>query len=50
MQSRAPPKAAAIMPRELICIEQLRAAIITSATTSLAPDEMPKVKGLAIGL
>ena len=45
-----PAKAARIMPPEPIDTDLLKRKIISSATTSLAPEEIPSTKGPAIGL
>lgn len=45
-----PMKAAIIIAADPIEIDLLRKKIIRSATTSLAPEEIPSTKGPAIGL
>ena len=47
---REPIKAAATIPREVISIPAFKRKIMVMATKSLAPEEMPRTKGPAIGL
>ena len=49
MDRIAPTNAAVIIISELNCIALLKERIISSATASLAPDEIPSTKGPAIG-
>ena len=46
----APPKAPRIMARELTGIPLPRQKIIRNETASSAPEEIPRTKGLAMGL
>ena len=50
MEIMAPAKAARIIPPEPMGRPRLKNAIITSETTSFAPEEMPSTKGPAMGL
>ena len=50
MASIAPTKADIIIPAEPMFLPWLKRNIMVSATVSLAPDEMPRTKGPAIGL
>ena len=50
IQSMAPAKAAIIRTQELKANAFPRAATMTRATTSFAPEEIPSVKGPAMGL
>ncbi len=50
MESIEPANAARTIPRELTIIPFSRRKIMVSATTSLAPEEIPSTKGPAIGL
>ena len=50
MEIMAPTKAAPIIIRELTRRDHPKEHTITRATTSLAPEEIPNVKGPAMGL
>lgn len=50
MVIREPAKAAKTKPKEERAMPALRKKIMARATKSLAPEEMPKTKGPAIGL
>ena len=50
IESIAPTKAAAISAAEDDVTPRLSSRIIVTATVNLAPDEMPRTKGPAIGL
>ena len=50
IESIAPTKAAAISAAEDDVTPRLSSRIIVTATVNLAPDEMPRTKGPAMGL
>ena len=50
MESIAPPKAASTISKELTGRPWFRRRIMTRATASFAPEEIPRTKGPAIGL
>ena len=49
MEIMAPKKAATIIPQDPTPIPRLRKRSITRDTASLAPEDIPSTKGLAIG-